>query len=97
MFDLEAQLMTVLPGRTPCLACLYPEPPPEWKREFPVFGAVSGVIGSMGALEAIKIISGVAPPLDSQLLICDLKAMTFRKLSLQRNPKCPACSSPQSR
>lgn len=92
MFDLEAQLMTILPGRTPCLACLYPEPPPMWKRQFPVFGAVAGMVGSLGALEAIKIISGVAEPLNSQLLICDLKSMSFRKLSLQRNPKCAVCS-----
>ena len=35
MFDLEAQLTTILPGRTPCLACLYPTEPPLWKREFP--------------------------------------------------------------
>lgn len=97
MFDLEAQLMTVLPGRTPCLACLYSEAPPLWKREFPVFGAVAGMIGCLGALEAIKIISGVAEPLNSQLLICDLKTMAFRKLSLHRNPACSVCSSPQSR
>jgi molybdopterin/thiamine biosynthesis adenylyltransferase len=92
MFDLEAQLMTVLPGRTPCLACLYPEPPPMWKRQFPVFGAVAGMVGCLGALEAIKILTGVAEPLDSQLLICDLKSMLFRKLSIQRNPKCAVCS-----
>jgi molybdopterin/thiamine biosynthesis adenylyltransferase len=49
------------------------------------------MIGSMGALEAIKILTGVAEPLASQLLICDLKSMLFRKLSIQRNPKCAAC------
>ena len=40
MYDLDAQLTTMIPGRSPCLKCLYPEDPPHWKREFPVFGAV---------------------------------------------------------
>ncbi|HEX5273361.1 MAG TPA: HesA/MoeB/ThiF family protein, partial [Gemmataceae bacterium] len=56
MYDLQGEVMTVMPGRTPCLACLYPAEPPHWKREFPVFGAVSGVIGSLGAVEVIKVL-----------------------------------------
>jgi molybdopterin/thiamine biosynthesis adenylyltransferase len=92
MFDLEAQLTTILPGRTPCLRCLYPEPPPAWKREFPVFGAVAGTVGCMGAVEAIKVLSGVGEPLAGKLLLCDLRSMEFRKLSLRRNPDCPECS-----
>src|SRR5262245_39149930 len=40
MYELEAQLTTILPGQTPCLACLYPGEPPSWQRRFPVFGAV---------------------------------------------------------
>jgi molybdopterin/thiamine biosynthesis adenylyltransferase len=91
MYDLEAQLSTLIPGRTPCLACLYPNRPPAWKREFPVFGAVAGFIGCLGALEAIKVISGVGEPLMSKLLICDLRTMTFRKLSVERRPGCEIC------
>ena len=91
MYDLEAQLTTMIPGRTPCLACRHSDCPTAWKREFPVFGAVAGFIGCLGALEAIKVISGVGEPLLSKLLICDLRAMTFRKISLQRNPQCPVC------
>ena len=41
MFSLEGQVTTIIPGDTPCLQCIYPEIPPGWKREFPVFGAVS--------------------------------------------------------
>src|SRR5439155_8847837 len=44
MFELEGQLTTVLPGQTPCLACLYPDEPPAWNRRFPAFGAVAGAI-----------------------------------------------------
>lgn len=91
MYDLEAQLTTILPGRTPCLACLYPDHPPAWKREFPVFGAVSGAIGCMGAMEAIKVLGGFGETLAGELLMCDLREMTFRKRRLQRNPQCKIC------
>ncbi len=46
MFELELQLTTVLPGRSPCLACIYPQEPPAWQRRFPVFGAVAGTVGA---------------------------------------------------
>ena len=92
MYELEAQVTTVVPGRTPCLACLYPEPPPAWKREFPVFGAVAGVVGCLGATEAIKILAGLGEPLLGKLLTCDLRDMTFRKVSIHRRPGCPVCS-----
>jgi molybdopterin/thiamine biosynthesis adenylyltransferase len=93
MYDFEAQLLTVLPGRSPCLACLYPEPPPLWRRQFPVFGAVSGVIGSLGAVEAIKVLAGLGAPLAGWLLLCDLAEMTFRKVCLARRRDCPVCGA----
>jgi len=94
MYDLEAQLTTIQPGRTPCLACLYPKDPPGWKREFPVFGAVSGTIGCMGAIEAIKILAGFGEPLYGELLTCDLRDMTFHRRTIHRNPDCPVCANP---
>lgn len=91
MYDLEATLTTILPGRTPCLKCLYPHDPPAWKREFPVFGAVSGTIGCLGAMEAIKVLAGFGQPLAGQMLTCDLREMTFRKRNILRNPGCAVC------
>jgi molybdopterin/thiamine biosynthesis adenylyltransferase len=91
MYELEVQLTTILPGRTPCLACLYPEEPPAWKREFPVFGAVAGVAGCLGAMEAIKVLAGLGDPLYGKLLTCDLRDMSFRKVSLCRNSDCLVC------
>jgi molybdopterin/thiamine biosynthesis adenylyltransferase/molybdopterin converting factor small subunit len=91
MYELELQLTTVLPGQSPCLACLYPEEPPAWKRQFPVFGAVSGVVGSLGAMEVIKVIAGLGEPLAGKLLIGDLRTMAFRRVGIQRNPQCAAC------
>ncbi|MBI3855833.1 MAG: HesA/MoeB/ThiF family protein [Planctomycetes bacterium] len=91
MFELEAQLTTILPGRTPCLTCLYPGDPPGWKRQFPVFGAVALAIGSLAAMEAIKVLSGLGEPLLGRLLVADLRDMSFRTVKLQRNLHCLVC------
>ena len=91
MYDLEAHIYTVLPGESACLACLYSEKPPVWRREFPVFGAVSGMVGCLAAMEAIKLISGIGTPLANRLVTADLGDMTFRSLNLRRNPNCPVC------
>ncbi|HZZ72104.1 MAG TPA: HesA/MoeB/ThiF family protein [Pirellulales bacterium] len=93
MFELEAQLTVVLPGRSACLACLYPQEPPSWKRQFPVMGAVAGMIGALGAMEAIKLISGLGEPLVGKLLLCDLRSMQFRTVSLSRSETCAVCGA----
>jgi molybdopterin/thiamine biosynthesis adenylyltransferase len=93
MYEMEAQLTTLVPRQTPCLACLYPEPPPAWERRFPVFGAVSGTIACLGAVEAIKVIAGLGAPLLGQLLTFDLRDMTFRKATIRRNPRCSVCGA----
>jgi molybdopterin/thiamine biosynthesis adenylyltransferase len=91
MYELEAQLTTVIPGQTPCLACLYPTEPPAWKRQFPVFGAVAGTIGSLAAMEAIKVLAGFGEPLAGRLLIGNLRDMTFRTVRISKNPSCSVC------
>jgi molybdopterin/thiamine biosynthesis adenylyltransferase len=91
MFELQGQLTTLLPGRTPCLACLYPTEPPHWKREFPVFGAVAGTLGCLGAMEAIKVLAGLGEPLLGKLLLCDLRNMSFHTTTIKRRPGCPVC------
>jgi len=91
MYELEAQITTVLPGKTPCVACLYPESPPAWRRRFPVFGAVSGTIGCLAAMEAIKILGGIGEPLAGRLVTMDLRAMNFRTLRIRRRADCPVC------
>ncbi len=91
MFDLDAQLTTIIPGLTPCLRCLYPVDPPHWKREFPVFGAVSGMIAAMAALEVIKLVTGIGEPLMNNLLMINLRTMEFRKLPTVRDEQCAVC------
>ncbi len=82
MFDGEAYLTTFVPGITGCLRDLWPEPPPSWKRQFPVFGAVSGTIACMAAFEAIKYFTGVGQLLTNTLLRCDLMTMRFHRLPI---------------
>ncbi len=91
MYELEGQVTTVLPGHTPCLACLCPEAPAAWQRKFPVFGAVAGTVGCLGAMEAIKVLAGLGEPLLGKLLLCDLRDMTFRRVAVRRNPNCAVC------
>jgi len=82
MFDGEAYLTTFVPGVTGCLRDLWPEPPPTWKRKFPVFGAVSGTIACMAAYEAIKYFTGIGNLLTNTLLRCDLMTMRFHRLPI---------------
>jgi molybdopterin/thiamine biosynthesis adenylyltransferase len=93
MYELEVQLTTVLPGRSPCLACLYPEEPPAWQRRFPVFGAVAGTAGALGAMEVIKVLAGLGTPLAGRMLIGDLGTMAFRTVQLRRRADCAVCRS----
>ncbi len=92
MYELEARVTSILPGRTPCLACLHPTNPPAWKRDFPVFGAVAGTIGCMAAMEAIKILSGFGEPLFGRMAVCDLRSMNFQTFKIARNPTCDVCA-----
>lgn len=91
MYELVAQITTIIPGKTPCLSCLYPEQPKAWKRQFPVFGAVSGTVGCLAAMEAIKLLSGVGEPLLGKLFTFDLRNMNFSKIAIQKRPLCEVC------
>lgn len=92
MYELQAQLTTIIPHQTPCLACLYPTTPPAWTRQFPVLGAVSGTVACLGATEAIKLITGLGTTLANHLLTMDLRTMQFHKHHITRNPTCPTCT-----
>jgi molybdopterin/thiamine biosynthesis adenylyltransferase len=92
MYEMEIQLVTVIPGQTPCLACLYPQEPPAWQRRFPVFGAVAGAVGCLGAMEIVKILSGVGGAPTGRMLVGDLRTPEFRTMQLRRDPKCAVCA-----
>lgn len=92
MYNLECQLMNVIPGVTPCLQCIFKEKPPHWQRKFPVFGAVASLVASIGALEGIKIITGMPGVLTNQMLYINASNLTFHKLPIKINKNCMICS-----
>jgi len=93
MFDTEATISTFPAGGQPCLRCLTPEVPEFWKREFPVFGATSGTVACMGAMEAIKLLAGFGKTLERRILQFDLRTMSFNEFSLANVAHCNVCRS----
>ncbi len=81
----------------PCYRCLYPEPPPPGLvpscAEGGVLGVLPGIVGSIQAMETIKLILGTGEPLVGRLLLFDALAMRFRELKLKKNPDCPLCGT----
>ena len=92
MYGLEAQITTFIPGHTGCLRCLVGAAPSYWKRQFPVLGAVSGTVGCLGAVEAVKLLTGMGSPLANVLLTMDLGSMQFRRMRIAPAPGCTVCS-----
>jgi molybdopterin-synthase adenylyltransferase len=88
---LYGQITTIVPGETPCLKCLFPNPPPR-KSELPILGAATGVFGSMQAAEAIKLITGVGDALKGQMISGDLRTNVWERVEVQRDKACPVCS-----
>jgi len=94
MNGMEGYLFNVIPGASACLSCVYPEENPEWEElGFPVLGAVSGMLGCMMAIEAIKLLTGYGKPLASEMLHFSTHDMEFRKVRIERIDDCPICGS----
>ncbi len=79
----------------PCYRCLFPEPPPPDSvpncAQAGVLGVLPGIIGTLQAVEAIKLIVGIGEPLIGRLLHFDALKVKFRELNLRRDPQCPVC------
>lgn len=94
MFDMDAYLLSIMPGQTPCFHCLFKDADSRWQElGFPVLGALSGALGCMMAVEAIKVITGYGTPLFTKMLLFNLASMDFSTISVQRDPACPVCGS----
>jgi molybdopterin/thiamine biosynthesis adenylyltransferase/rhodanese-related sulfurtransferase len=95
IFRFEGQVSVFGMPEGPCYRCLYPEPPPPGLvpscAEGGVLGVLPGIVGSLQAIEAIKLILGTGEPLVGRLLLFDALAMRFRELKLKKNPACPLC------
>jgi adenylyltransferase/sulfurtransferase len=92
-FEGQASVFGVEDG--PCYRCLYPEPPPPGLvpscAEGGVLGILPGLMGTLQATEVIKLLIGIGEPLIGRLLLFDALEMSFRTLSVRKNPDCPIC------
>ncbi len=95
IFQFEGQATVFYPGKGPCYRCLYPEPPPAEMApscaEAGVLGVLPGLIGTIEALEAIKLILGKGDTLVGRLLYFNTLTMEINNLKLRRDPNCPLC------
>ena len=95
IFRFEGQATVFAPYVGPCYRCLIPEPPPPELApscaEAGVLGVLPGIIGSIQAMEAIKVILGLGEPLIGRLLAYDAQEESFRTFKVGRDPSCPAC------
>ena len=95
IFRFEGQVSVFHPYEGPCYRCLLPEPPPPELApscsEAGVLGVLPGIIGSLQALEAIKVLLGLGEPLVGRLLAYDALEQSFRNFNVRRDPACPAC------
>jgi adenylyltransferase/sulfurtransferase len=100
IFMFEGQVTVYMPANNaygyaagPCYRCLYPDPPPPGEvpscAEAGVLGVLPGIVGSIQAVEAIKLIIGKGEPLIGRLLMIDTLDMSFRTLNIQADPDCP--------
>ena len=98
IFRFEGQVTTFLPDSGPCYRCLYPDPPPPGMapscQEAGVLGVLPGLVGTMQANEAIKIMLGIGETLPGRLLVFDALGTKFRTLKLRKDPNCRVCSKP---
>jgi len=95
IFRFEGQATVFYPYEGPCYRCLIPEPPPPELApscaEAGVLGVLPGIIGSIQAIEAIKVLLGLGDPLIGRLLAYDSLEQSFRTFKVNRDPKCPSC------
>jgi molybdopterin/thiamine biosynthesis adenylyltransferase/rhodanese-related sulfurtransferase len=95
IFRFEGQATVFYPYEGPCYRCLIPEPPPPELApscaEAGVLGVLPGIVGSIQAIEAIKVLLGLGEPLIGRLLAYDSLEQSFRTFKVNRDPKCPSC------
>ncbi len=97
IYRFEGQASVFDARRGPCYRCLYPEPPPPGLvpscAEGGVLGVLPGLVGTIQATEAVKLLLGIGEPLIGRLLLLDALSMRFRELKLRKNPDCVVCGT----
>jgi molybdopterin/thiamine biosynthesis adenylyltransferase len=91
-WGMTGTLVVVRPGHTACLACVYPDVPP-FEEKFPVIGAISSALGSLAALESIKILAQTGKPMWGKMLTWDGYQGRVTSIELARRDDCPVCGA----
>jgi adenylyltransferase/sulfurtransferase len=95
IFRFEGQVSVFAPRQGPCYRCLFPQPPPAGMvptcQEAGVLGILPGIVGLMQANEAVKHLLGIGRTLAGRLLLFDALDMSFRTMTVRRDPQCPVC------
>ena len=95
--QLRGQVLTVLPRRSACLRCVFPEPPEAGAipncQEAGVLGSAAGILGSLMAHEALKLLLGLGEPLTDRLVVFEGAASRFREVPVRRDPGCAVCGT----
>lgn len=93
----QGQALTIIPGETTCLRCLFPVPPDPDEtpscQQAGILGSVAGMLGSVQAAEAVKYLSGRGTLLRDRLMTCDALSGRWREVPVRRNPRCPLCGT----
>jgi molybdopterin/thiamine biosynthesis adenylyltransferase len=85
------EITTIIPGQTPCLACMFPQPV-EGKRPFPVFGCLPALIASLQVMEVIKLLAGFGELLTGKMLYANMQIMEFMTVPFEKNKLCKVCA-----
>jgi molybdopterin/thiamine biosynthesis adenylyltransferase len=95
MYNTEGYVTTIVPGETPCLACIYPTKPDYWTniKVFPAIGPGPALVGAVAAMDAIKVLTGFGQSLKGTLWFFDLETTDVRRFQIHRRTDCPVCSS----
>jgi molybdopterin/thiamine biosynthesis adenylyltransferase len=92
MYNMDGHVLPIIPGETPCLACIFPESPPHWKRRFPVIGAVSALVANVGVMEGLKLTAGFGTSNLGKMLLIDADRSSINKIDVKRRADCSVCS-----
>lgn len=91
----EGRVFTIIPKSSACYRCIFKNPPPPGLvascQEAGVIGVLAGIIGSIQATEALKLVLGIGRPLTNRILDFDARRTAFREIRTRRNPNCPLC------
>ena len=89
---LHGQITTIVPGKGPCLRCIFPKDPPEVEK-IPVLGATPAFLASLQVMEAVKLITGIGEPLVGRMLFANGEEIVFDTVEVKRNIECPVCGN----